>query len=866
MSWWKSLFPKRTSEAQLDIELRFHIDELTEANIAAGMPPEEARRRAILEFGGQEQVKEELRDVYRIRVIESTLGNLKCACRFLHKYPSFSISVILTLGLGIGANSAVFSAIDAILIRPLPFPDGDQLMRLEQVSRKVENPETHLAPPRLEDWNRLNSTFQAITGYFTQDDSETSGAFPEKVKRAFAAPRFLQVWGVAPALGRDFNAEEEQFGGPNAILISDRFWRRRFGGDANVVGKTLRFGNFSYPIVGIMPASFLFPDRDVDLWSPSPANAPDAQSRESTWYIAVGRLKPGVTLEQARASLGTVQAQLGKAFPKTDADLEVSIQALKERTVGGVRRSLWLLFGSVSLVLVIACTNIAALLQARAAQRQHEISVRFSLGASRGAVVSQLLTEAFVLAISGAVLGLIAASGASHVFRALAGNLPRVDEIRLDGRIVLYALLCSVLATLLCGLFPAIRGTRGNLSSSLAQGSRTEVTAQNPLQWLLVGVQVALAVTLLGGAGLLLRSFQALGRVSPGFETSHILTFHISASWGETADRKGLVQRIERTLAKLRSVPGVEAAATSAMLPGVPTQYHLELKFAEGEGDPERKILAESRFVSPSYFATMRIPLLAGELCREEPNSRSALVNRSFVNTYLLGTTAIERHLQAPTIHVLPPGAGIRGIVGDAREEGLNREPGPTVYWCSTAPNPDPFYLVRTRTEPMAMAETLRHTVNEIEPGRSVFEIMPLEEHLDEAFEENRLRTVLLTFFAATAVSLACVGLYGTLSYSVAERQREVGLRLALGALRGQIVTKFLLQGLLVTFLGCAAGWGLAAAFARVLSGMLYGVSPSDVATLSTVAVLMLVVAALASLLPAIRAARVDPMQMLREE
>lgn len=498
-------------------------------------------------------------------------------------------------------------------------------------------------------------------------------------------------------------------------------------------------------------------------------------------------------------------------------------------------------------------------------------------------VVWQLLTESFVLALAGALVGILVAGAASNVFRSLAKELPRVEEIHLDARIVLYTLASSVLATLLCGLLPAIRGTRGALSGGLAQASRSQVSARTPLQWFLVGVQVALAVTLLGGAGLLLRSFQALGRVSPGFEASHVLTLHVSGSWGETADMKRLTQRIDRIIETLRNTPGVQAAASSAELPGVPTEFQTELKLLEGPADPEHKIVAESRFVSPGYFSTMQIPQLAGEAChdpkyiasppasggvRVEPDSITALVNHSFVNTYLPGPSIIGRHLQVlGNAFLRPEDAGVvRGIVGDAREEGLNREPSPTVYWCISAPEPDPYYLVRTGTEPMALAETLRKEIHDVEPARSVFNIMPLETHLSDAFAENRLRTILLTFFGVTAVSLACIGLYGTLSYSVTVRRREVGLRLALGALQGQIVKQFLLRGLVVTFLGCLAGWGLAAAFARVLSGMLYGVSPSDTGTLLSVVLLMMVIAAFAALIPSLRAAHVDPMQVLREE
>jgi putative ABC transport system permease protein len=864
MKWYR-WFGRQSREALLDAEVRFHVEELTRANIARGMSPADAHRQAMLEFGGPEQIKEDLREVHKVQIVDATVRNLKAAFRFLRKAPAFSAAVILTLALGIGANSAVFSAIDAILLRPLPFPDGDQLMKLAEFRPKLKSPETFVAPERLEEWNRMNSTFQAITGYYTDDSSETSGPLPEKLVHAMVAPRFLQVWGVGPALGRNFVPDEEHAGGPNAILISDRYWRRRFNSDPAVLRKQLRIGDTAFSIVGVMPASFLFPVRDVDAWSPVPVDGPYTRGRENTWYSAVGRLKPGVTVKQARANLATVQAQLGAAFPKPDAEIQVLIEPLKETTVGGVRESLWVMFGSVTLLLLVACTNIVALLLARDTQRQYEISVRFSLGGSRGAIVAQLLTEAFVLALSGAALGLLAAWASSSIFRSLAGNLPRIDEIHLDVRVVLYALACSFVVAILCGLFPAIRGTRRSIVATMSQASRAQVAGRNPMQWVLVGVQIALAVALLGGAGLLLRSFQALGRVAPGFEAEHILTLHVSASWGETTDMMRLAKRIERILDELRTVPGVEAAATSARLPGVPNQFPSELKVTSGQQDANRKIVAERRFVSPGYFDTMKIPLLAGEGCRENLQAVELLVNRSFVNTYLPGGQAIGRHVEVVGSSFLKPGE-IRGVVGDARESGVHREPGPTVYWCWGAPMPDPYYLVRTDGDPKAMAPMIRQKIHEIEPARSVFDITPLTEHLDDAFAENRLRAVLLGFFATTAVSLACVGLYGTLSYAVNVRRREVGLRLALGAPRGQIARRFLTEGMGVSLAGCVAGWALANAFGHVLSGMLYGVSPSDPLTLGAVVVVVLAVAAIASLVPALRAAWVDPMQVLRDE
>lgn len=861
---WRKFFVFRSNEKQLEDELHFHLDELVEEKIAAGVDPQQARREAILEFGGNEQIKEDCRDVHRIASLETTLANLKNAFRFIRKSPTFSVAIVLTIALAIGANSAVFSAVDAILLKPLPFPDGDRLMLLHQYNPKLKSPESVTAPVRLQDWNRLNSTFQAITGYYTEDATETSGSLPEKLTIAWVAPRFLQVWGIAPQFGRDFRPEEGHFGGPDAVLISNRFWRGRFHGDPRAVGQKLHIGSHSYTIVGIMPASFLFPVREVDLWSSAPMDAPYAQSRESTWFTTVGRLKPGATVEQARANLSTVQAQLGREYPKTDKDLTVEIQPLKETTVAGVRRSLLILFGSVSLLLLIACSNIAALLLARTTQREREISIRYSLGASRRSIIAQLLTESFVLAIIGSAVGLLLAIAASRGFRLLAKSLPRVDEISLDWRIVLYTLCCAVGATLLFGLVPAIHASRRTLSASLANNSRTQVSARLDGQWALVGVQVALAVTLLVGAGLLLRSFQEIGRVSPGFDSHHVLTLRISGSYGETADMKGLNARLDRTLDALRAVPGVRAAATSMSLPGASDSYPVEMRIAEGQPRTDIKIAADAKAVTAGYFETMQMAILAGSPCTRT-NHDTAVVNRSFADAYLPGVSVVGRHVTFLNNAFWTP-REIVGIAADAREDGLNHAPVPTIYNCLTAAGPEPYFLIRTAGEPAALASTIRREVQKTEPGRSVFDIMPLDHQLYDSLAENRLRTLLLTLFALTAITLACVGIYGTLSYFVTVRNREIGLRIALGALPNQILTKFFMRGLGVSVAGCAVGLVLAAALSRLLAGMLYGVSRSDFTTYSGVTAIVLTVAASASFLPALRAAHVDAMRVLREE
>jgi putative ABC transport system permease protein len=866
MAWFRRLgntFRSRQHWRDLEQELSFHLAERADDLRAEGLDAAEAKRRARLRFGNYGSRLEETYAMDINLVVEGMFRNLRQSVRALARTPLFTATVLLVLALGIGANSAVFSAIDAVLLRPLPFPGGDSLVQLTQTQEKM--PQPFVAPVRLEEWGRLNSTFTAISGYYTQDVSETSGELPEKLREALVAPRFLEVLGVAPAVGRAFNSAEEHFGGPNGVLISDRLWRRRFDGDPAAVGKTIRLERSSPVVVGVMPPQFGFPDRDVDVWSVSPLDGPFSKLRDATWFTGVGRLKPGVSLAQARANLAVVQVGLGRQFPKPDAAITVAAAPLKESIVGKVSRSLWLLFGAVSLLLLIACTNIAALLLSRAAAREYETAARLALGASRLAVAGQLLTEVLVLAVTGALLGLGVAGGAAALFRSTVRDLPRVEEMHLNGTVVLYSLLCAVVVTMLCGLVPAVGLARKTLAASLARGGRAQISGRNSLRFLLVGMQVALAVTLLVGAGLLLRSLQKLGKVSPGFEPQQVLAFNVSMNWGETVDQKALKQMSNRLLEGFRTIPGVLAAATTTALPGVPGDYQLELKTTEGRAESEPKLLAQARWVVPGYFATMRIPLASGELCRDVPDRSTAMVNRSFVRRYYGAANVIGQHLAAPAGSFTPP-AEVVGVVGDARESGLDREPSPTVYWCNTAMQPGTYILLRTRNEPDTLFNAVRTKVHELEPQRSVYNLTSLADHISDAYAENRLRTILLAFFALTAIALASVGLYGTLGYAVSLRQREVALRMAMGALRGSVVRQILREGMAVAVLGCVAGLVLAVLLGRVLASMLYGVSPTDVVTFATVVTTVLVVAGFASFLPALRAARVEPMRALRED
>jgi putative ABC transport system permease protein len=749
-------------------------------------------------------------------------------------------------------------------LQPLPFPEADRLVRLRQVQER--SAESSIAPVRLEDWNRLNATLDGITGYYLEDVSETSGDVPERVKRAWVTTRFLDVWRVDPFIGRGFTVAEHRVGGPPAVLVSERYWRARLSADPNVLQRSIRVGTTSVPIVGVMPASFLFPDREVDLWFPNPTDFKLPNPRKLTWFTGIGRIKPGVTLDQARANLDAVQNELGRQYPETDRNLRVEMVPLKDTAIGSVRNSLWLLFAGVSVLLLITCTNVAGLLLARGTHRHQEISLRLALGASNLGVIAQMLVETLILSLAGAALGLLVAVGAVAALRIGAADLPRINEIEFQWRILAYTLVSAVLVSVVCGLVPAIRAARVATAGGLNEAGRTQTSGRSSLQWLFVAAQVALSVVLLAAAGLLARSLHELSRVDLGFDPARVLTFRVSGTYAETGDYARLLSRIERTIDELRALPGVESAATTIFLPGVPAEFEQTLALVEARTDADRRLVAESRAVSPEYFATMKMSLLEGEMCRRQPAGAPTLliVNQAFRVRYLSEwPSPIGLHLGSDS-NISRAGT-ITGVVANARDHGIDRSPAPIVYSCFSAPHPSPAFLVRTRGEPEDLAQTVRLKLKELEPLRSVYAIAPLEDRIGSAFAQSRLRTIVLAFFAVTALGLACVGLYGTLSYVVSLRRREAGLRLALGAARATLVRQFLGQAWRVVALAIAAGLGLSVFFARLLAGMLFGVSASDPLVLSAVVAMVLLVSTLAALIPAVRAALVEPMHVLRE-
>lgn len=868
MSWLTRLSNTfRPSKLRRDIEreMAFHLEERADELRARGLSEEEAGLRARQEFGNSSLLAERTRDMDVTGWLDTAFHYVRYSLRAIGRTPGFTATVVLTLALGIGANSAVFSALDAVLLRELPFPESERLVRL----RQFRETETTVAPVRLEDWNRLSSTFEAITGYYVEDVSDTSGDLPVRVRRAVVAPRFLEVWGVSPAIGRGFDAADSSLDGRAAVVVSDRYWRERLGADPDPLSRTVRLEDRSYAVAGVMPPSFRFPDPDVDLWwrpnddrftENTPAN------RGLQWYMGVGRLAPGSTIQQARADLTLVQEELGDLYPDTDENIGVRVSSLKESLVGRARESLWLLFGAVTVLLLIACTNIAALFLARATRRERELALRLSLGASPRAVAIQLLIETGLLAVLGAVAGLLLAVVTSGIFRILAPELPRLDEVTVDGRVLLYTIACTGVVALLCGLVPAVRSARR--AASLSRSNRTVTTPRHSLQWLLVGAQVTFSVTLLAIASLLFRSFEELSRVEPGFDATGVLALRVSGNWAETENRGRLLQRVVLMMDELAELPGVEAVASAWKLPGVPGGFEIEFELAEGRSEDEAPLFAEWRSVSPEYWRTMRIEVLAGNICRRRAfddgyGSFEMLVNRRFVERYFPARSALGLHLVWEAERLT---GRIVGVVEDARELGIDESPVPTVYTCDAAPNPFPWILARAKGNPLAVAPAIRAKVKQLEPLRSVFDIAPLTEQIGESYAQNRLRTVLLVFFAGTALALACLGVYGTLSYVVSFRRRELGLRLALGALRADIIREVSWQGLRIVLPAVALGLALTLGITHALTDMLFGVTPSDPLSLGSAIAVVTAVGALAALGPALRAARVEPMGVLRED
>ena len=788
------------------------------------------------------------------------LHEMHVAFRSVARRRGVAITIILTLALGIGANSAIFSAIDAVLLKPLPYPSADRLVAVYETNASQKQLTSLVAPVRLEEWNRLNRSFDGLAGSYFENVTDSTGPLPERVAAMRISPRFFSVLGAPAAIGRTVSAEEEIFGGPAVVVISDSFWRGRFNADQSVIGRSLILGGVQRTIVGVMPPSFRFPTAKTEIWIPAQMSAELLTLRQARFYSGVGRLKPGVTPEQARQEIGLIQTRLGEQFPRTDKGWSASIEPLKEQQVGGVRRSLWLLFGAVLLVLLGACGNVACLLLADAARRECELAVRFAVGAARLTIVRQLLLEGLVLALTGSIAGLLMARWGIDILRTAATRLPRAAELHMDVRLIGFTLALGVTTTVLFALAPALQATRRDVAERLARGARGKVGSRQMLQRTLVVAQVGVAIVLLVGAGLLIRSFARMQQVSPGFDPNHVLTFRMSAGWSEKPE--AVANRQARTLQRLAAIPGVTSAALDSVLPAGADSPPNEFKIV-GRETGER-YFAVPRGVSADYFRTLGIPFLQGGACRDDPRldaPNKVVVSRAFADRFFSSESPIGHQI------VQRFSGEIVGVVADVREQGLIKDPEPILYMCGLMAHwPDPYYIVRTDPSRPATMAGIREALREIEPGRAVYDASTLTETLSESLSQPRLNTVLLTLFALMALMLAAIGLYGMLAQFVSQRRREIGLRIALGAQPAQVLAQVIRHGALVIGAGIVFGLGGAFALARFMATLVFGIPWHDPVTFAAVPVVLAAIAAAATIVPARRAVRVDPIEALRED
>jgi putative ABC transport system permease protein len=795
------------------------------------------------------------------------MGNWLIALRTLARRPGFALTAVLTLALGIGATSALFSLVDTVLLKPLPYPHADRLVTILEASPSKNKKESLVAPGRIEDWNRMSQTFESISGQYTENVTDTSGAEPQRLSGRRVAPRFFDVYGAAPIIGRTFTPDEERDGGPGAVVISYALWTARYGQNPDVTSKRLILGGKRYAIVGVMPKEFAAPS--IDVWIPAQINPFLMRARDARFFSGVGRMKPGVTIEQAQADLARVQRQLGEQFPKTDKDWSAIVGDLKEYRVGSYRRTLLLVFGAVGVLLAIAIANIAGLTLAQLHQRERELAIRGSVGASRFQVVAMVMREVVLIAIAGAALGSSGALIAVKLMASAFAGLPRIPELAFDWRALAFATLVSLAASLVFGMIPAFQATRADMAPVLAETGRSISGSRRLMQRGLVVAQLALTVLLLSSAGLLLRSYYNLTRADAGFRTDHAITFHIGAAWDEDRPRIGQMQR--NLLSALAQIPGVEAAGFTNFLPATGATLNSQATL-EGLADTEQgSIITGYRNVTPGYMQALEIPLLSGHWCESngvldftKPKPTQAMVNRRFVDVYGKGANLIGRHLRFSALAAAPP-TEIVGVVGDVREDGLSAGNAPYVYECQLAGSwPDPEYVVRTRADAAAMIPQIRAAIHQVEPGRAVFGMKPLDSLIDDALEQPRLNSRFLLTFAIAAMLLASVGLYSLISLIVTARTREIGVRMALGAGRAQIMRLVFAGAGRMLAGGIVLGAILTVAAERVVKSLLFGVSPLDLMTLGAALLILSLVTAIATLLPASRAARVDPLEAMR--
>jgi len=875
------LFRAREEQA-LDEEIRFHLDQEAERHGRAGLPPEEAKRAARLGFGGLEGIKEDCREAWGVRFWETLVQDVRYGARSLRRNPGFTAVAVLTLGLGIGANTAVFSVVRGVLLRPLPYARGEEVVALHQPVPQAGNPDLGFSVKEVQDYRALTPSIEDVVEYHSMNFTLLGGDEPQRVRTGVVSAQFFDLLGVTPILGRTFRRGEDAEGAEPVLLLSHEFWQQRLGGDARIVGRTFEMNDRVHTVVGVLPALPGYPD-DNDVYMPASAcpfrsNPATLQNRQARIVRAFARLKPGVSLERARADLATVAGQLkteyADACPK-GAEPVTTLVSAHEEMVSRARPTFLVLLGTVALVLLIACANVANLTLARLSERGRELAVRAALGAARLRLLRQLLTESALLALLGGLLGLVVAFLTRDALVAFAARFtPRAAEVSIDGVVLLFTLGATLATGLLVGSLPGLPAFE-RLARNLAGDGRS--TAGRPRQRLrsaLAVSQLALSFMLLIGAALMLRSFAKLQRVETGFRAENVLTLTVDLNWSKYStperrvDRARTLQFFDALWPRVRALPAVVTAGSAWTFPlnsGFRTDGSLMIEGRHQAGQALPK--AEYRGASPEYFDALGVPLLRGrafDAHDREEGEKVVLVSRALAERHWSAADPLGQRVS------LDGGTTWRrivGVVGDVRQMGLAEEPPDLVYLpFAQAPGYTSTLFVRTLGDPRLVAEGVRAEVRTLDPQAALSNIRTLEAIRTDALSSPRLTATLLGVFAFLALAISAAGLAGVLAYSVSQRTQEIGIRMALGAAPGSVLRMLLGQGLTAVVVGLGIGLVGALGLSRLVSGLLFGVAPTDPLCFAGSAVVLGAVAVVACLLPARRATGIDPMLALRAQ
>jgi predicted permease len=812
--------------------------------------------------------------------METLTKDLRYAARMLLKGRMVTLIAILALTLGIGANTAIFSVINAVLIKPLPYPQPERLVRVYEKSPQFE--QMSVSYPNFVDWQRQSHAFERMAVYRHQQFNLTGGQEPERVNGRLVSADFFSTLGVQPLLGRDLRLEDDRPGAGPVTVLSHGFWQRRFGGDPNIIDKPLTINGKDYTVIGVMPASFKFYS-PVDLFVPIGVQDDIALTVRDfhPGLRVIARLRTGATLSEARDEMQSIAAALEQQYPASNTGQGVAMDSMHEDLVHDIRPVLLLLLGAVGLVLLIACANVANLLLARAAARQKEMAIRTALGASRWRIVRQLLTESLLLSLIGGGLGLLVAMwGTDALIAAIPDTIPRAEDVGIDARVMLFTLLISALTGCIFGLIPALQVSKPDLNETLKEGGRTAATMKQGVRNVLVVAEVVFALVLLVGAGLLIRSLFAVRNVAPGVNPQNVITMQIPLSPNLYDDATKIRNFYDRLLERLHATPGVQAAAVTADMPFIGDDS--EAPFWVGNGPrpaPEAIQWALMNPVSAGYVKAMGIPLLRGRFITEQDKNntpRVAVIDEYLARDLFSGEDPIGQRMTIPGNNKMPDiPFEIVGVVGHVKHFGLDApKEVPFQFYMPYVQIPDDFItglagmalVARTQGDPAAMAAPMKETILVVDKDQPVTAVRTLEQVLADSLAQRRFTMLLLGLFAGLALVLASVGIYGVMSYTVAQRTHEIGVRMALGARPGDVLRMVVRQGMALAAIGVTIGLGVAFALTRLMSSFLFGVSATDPLTFIAIPLVLVGVALAACFVPARRATKVDPMVALRYE